>query len=63
MTLDIDTRASLGWYDVTIRIDGHEPFHRQYAGRIETGHWGFSDPAMGRVIGQTLALHQPHAAK
>jgi len=39
-----------GWYDFTIRVAGHDVFERRYAGRVETGRPGFSDPYMGRVI-------------
>lgn len=49
----IDTRPGFGWYDLSVRIDGEEPFRRRYAGRVETGQWSYSDPAMGHVVGQT----------
>lgn len=44
----IDTRANFGWYDFTLRIAGITPFEKRYAGRVETGKWSYSDPAMGR---------------
>jgi phospholipase C len=37
---------SHGWYDVGVRIKGVEGFEKRYAGRIETGKDGVSDPAM-----------------
>ncbi|MFO0807747.1 MAG: phospholipase C, phosphocholine-specific [Gemmataceae bacterium] len=46
-TLAIDTKASFGWYDFTVRIAGHEPFEKRYAGRVETGQWSYSDPQIG----------------
>jgi phospholipase C len=52
VTIAIDTKPGLGWYDLSVRIDGKEPYRRRYAGRVETGAWGYSDPAMGRVVGQ-----------
>jgi len=41
--------ASHGWYDFSVTIDGDDRFLRRYAGRVETGKPGFSDPAMGRA--------------
>ena len=46
----IDLNKSSGWYDFTVKITGHDIFERRYAGRVETGKPGISDPAMGRVI-------------
>lgn len=40
---------SFGWYDLVVRVAGHERFEKRYAGRIETGEWSFTDPAMGKV--------------
>jgi phospholipase C len=54
--LAIDTKSGLGWYDLNVRVDGKEPFRRCYAGRVETGKWGYSDPAMGRVVGEDPAI-------
>ncbi len=39
-----------GWYDFTIKAAGHDLFERRYAGRVETGKPGFSDPYMGRIV-------------
>jgi phospholipase C len=47
----IDTQHSHCWYDSIVRIAQLENFQRRFAGRVETGQWGYSDPAMGRVIG------------
>jgi phospholipase C len=59
----IDTKPGLGWYDLSVRIDGKEPFRRRYAGRVETGHWSYSDPVMGRVVGQVAATEQANNDK
>jgi len=48
-SLRIETNASFGWYDVAIRVAGRDHFEHRYAGRVETGQWSQSDPAMGRV--------------
>jgi phospholipase C len=62
-TFPIDTKAGLGWYDLSVRMDGKEPFVRRYAGRVETGEWSFSDPAMGRVLDQVSAIKQANTIK
>lgn len=41
---------SFGWYDLVIKIQGAKDFVRQYAGHVETGTPGFSDPLMGRTV-------------
>jgi phospholipase C len=61
--VEIDTKPGLGWYDLSVRIDGKEPFRRRYAGRVETGLWSHSDPAMGRVVGQVTAPRQANNNK
>jgi phospholipase C len=48
-SLVLDLRKSYGWYDFSVRISGHKTFERRYAGHVENGKTGFSDPAMGRV--------------
>jgi phospholipase C len=37
---------SHGWYDVSVRVKGKDGFEKRYAGRVETGKDGVSDPAM-----------------
>lgn len=41
---------SFGWYDVSVKIKGNDLFEKRYAGRVETGREGKSDPLMGRVV-------------
>jgi phospholipase C len=43
----LDLNKSFGWYDTSIRIQGNSLFEARFAGRVETGKTGFSDPAMG----------------
>lgn len=45
-SVTIDTSASHGWYDFTVRVGS---LAYRYAGRVETGAWSISDPAMGRA--------------
>jgi phospholipase C len=47
--LTVPLAQSHHWYDLTVTIAGAEPFLRRFAGRVETGRSGFSDPVMGRV--------------
>ncbi len=44
----LDLTASHGWYDFTVKTDGVDAEAR-YAGRVETGKPGISDPFMGGV--------------
>ena len=45
----INLDKSRHWYDITIKIKGHDLFEASYAGHVETGEHTTSDPAMGRV--------------
>jgi phospholipase C len=49
-TLPLDTRRNFRWYDIGLTLDGSNSWQRRLAGRLETGEWGFSDPAMGGVV-------------
>lgn len=49
VTLIVRGQKSFGWYDFTVRVAGSAGFEKRYAGRVETGKWGNSDPAMGRA--------------
>jgi phospholipase C len=48
ITLSVDAHKSSGWYDVSVRTSAGRQFQKRYAGRVETGKWSTSDPAMGR---------------
>ena len=39
-------KKSFCWYDVTVRVKGKEGFETRFAGRVETGKAGVSDPGM-----------------
>jgi phospholipase C len=45
-TLVVETQNSAGWYDFSLRLKGDGQFEKRYAGRVETGNWSTSDPAM-----------------
>jgi phospholipase C len=48
--IPINLGKQFGWYDFTVRIVGSELFEKRYAGRVDTGEQGYSDPYMGRTI-------------
>jgi phospholipase C len=45
----LQLEKSHGWYDYTVRAIGSDAEAR-FAGRVETGRQGFSDPFMGRMV-------------
>ncbi|MCW3467348.1 phosphocholine-specific phospholipase C [Chitinophaga nivalis] len=47
VTLIIDLATSHGWYDFAVQVAGQASFRQRYAGRVETGKEGFSDPVIG----------------
>jgi phospholipase C len=50
VTLPVALDSSFGWYDLAIKVQGAKDFVRRYAGHVETGTPGFSDPLMGRTV-------------
>jgi len=46
----LDQADSHGWYDFSVCVVDNKLYHRRFAGRIETGEAGFTDPAMGRMV-------------
>ncbi len=44
--LVLSLRKSFSWYDFSINTPEHANYLRRYAGRVEIGRIGFSDPAM-----------------
>ena len=38
-----------GWYDFSVSLGASSSFERRFAGRVETGEHGYSDPFMGAV--------------
>ncbi|MEO6894288.1 MAG: phospholipase domain-containing protein, partial [Ginsengibacter sp.] len=47
--LVLDLQKSFNWYDISVKIKGNNLFEKRFAGRVETGEPGKSDPFMGRV--------------
>jgi phospholipase C len=50
LIVPIDLRKQFGWYDFTVKIIGSDLFEKRFAGHVDTGEQGFSDPYMGRMI-------------
>jgi phospholipase C len=48
-SVKLELSGSHSWYDFSVRIKGKDNYEQRYAGRVETGSHGFSDPFMGRV--------------
>ncbi|QHN05355.1 phospholipase C, phosphocholine-specific [Granulicella sp. WH15] len=48
-TVLLDLKKSHEWYDFTVSTEGFETSSR-FAGRVETGRSGFSDPLMGAAV-------------
>jgi phospholipase C len=46
----LELQGSHAWYDFTVAVKGADMFLRRYAGKVETGREGTSDPAMGRDV-------------
>ena len=46
----IDLTKSMGWYDFTLKLSGANGFEKRFAGRVETGKAGYTDPFMGRIV-------------
>jgi len=47
--LMLDMSSVHGWYDFSVSLGASSGFERRFAGRIETGEHGYSDPFMGAV--------------
>jgi phospholipase C len=45
-TMNVPCLPGKGWYDYSLRIKGVDGFEKRFAGRIETGKEGISDPQM-----------------
>jgi phospholipase C len=44
---NLSLRKSANWYDFSVTADTLKGYERRFAGRVETGKHGLSDPAMG----------------
>jgi phospholipase C len=49
VTINLNLKESHNWYDFSISVDGYDTFKQRYAGRVETGKDGFSDPLIAGI--------------
>ncbi|GAB3163223.1 phosphocholine-specific phospholipase C [Telluribacter humicola] len=49
-TIELDLKKSHSWYDFSVEAVGNNAFRQTYAGRVETGKSGWSDPQMGAAL-------------
>jgi len=45
----IALNTSFGWYDLSVKVPGHDIYERRFAGRVETGRPSYTDPLMGNI--------------
>jgi phospholipase C len=50
VTQKLDLAKSYNWYDFSISIKGKDQYIERFAGRVETGRIGKTDPLMGGVV-------------
>jgi phospholipase C len=48
--IKLDLAKSHHWYDFSVKLKGHESFGQRFAGRVETGSEGKTDPLMGGEV-------------
>jgi phospholipase C len=44
------SKKQRNWYDFSVKVSGDEAFEKRYAGKVETGSSGFTDPLMGGEV-------------
>ena len=49
-TILVDLSRHHGWYDLAITVEGKDGFEERFAGKVETGAEGKSDPLMGGLV-------------
>lgn len=47
--LTLNLSSSHNWYDFSLIVEGNKLFEKRYAGRVETGANGYTDPLMGKA--------------
>lgn len=46
----LELSKSFGWYDISVTVEGFPGYLQRFAGKVETGKPGFSDPFMGGMV-------------
>ncbi|MBN8679061.1 MAG: phospholipase C, phosphocholine-specific [Chitinophagales bacterium] len=47
LVMTFDLKESKRWYDFSVLVDGFSDFEKRFAGRVETGEEGVTDPLIG----------------
>ncbi|MES2429115.1 MAG: phospholipase C, phosphocholine-specific [Bacteroidota bacterium] len=48
--IKLDLSKNHNWYDFSVKLKGYDSFEQRYAGRVETGSLGKTDPLMGGLV-------------
>jgi phospholipase C len=48
--IKLDLSKSHHWYDFSVKLKGYDSFEQRFAGRVETGSLGKTDPLMGGEV-------------
>ncbi len=46
----LNLSSSSGWYDYSVKVDGYPDFEQRFAGHVENGKTGITDPLLGGVV-------------
>jgi phospholipase C len=46
----LDLSKNYHWYDFSVKMKGYDTFEQRFAGRVETGSQGKTDPLMGGLV-------------
>ena len=52
--ITVDLSKNFNWYDFSVKINNHNDFEQRFAGRVETGVMGKTDPVMGRMVYESV---------
>lgn len=50
VVVPVNLTQSHGWYDLTVKVKGHEAYSQQFAGHVEHAKQSFTDPLMGEMV-------------
>ncbi|MDQ7947554.1 MAG: alkaline phosphatase family protein, partial [Pedobacter sp.] len=48
--ISVNLSKSFNWYDLSMKVANDQGFEQRFAGRVETGKMGKTDPYMGRMV-------------
>ena len=50
VAIQLNLSENFNWYDLSVKVEGHQNFEERFAGRVETGLPTKTDPLMGGVV-------------